>query len=109
MVTKRNLIPSKEVSITPQKDRDEPRDKTATFWFDWVMFGEPLSVFSIDTVGYLPHSPKGELKMKKRVHIGRVIAWITTLSVMLYFATVADWNPFAAVVIFSIIGYLWAE
>ena len=47
--------------------------------------------------------------MKKKLNIGRVIAWITTLSVMVYFTTVADWNPFVAVLVFSIIGYLWAE
>ena len=46
---------------------------------------------------------------KKRVHIGRVIAWTATLSIILYFATVVNWNPFVAVLIFSIIGYLWAE
>lgn len=47
--------------------------------------------------------------MKKKLNIGRVIAWTITLSVMLYFATVVNWNPFVAVVVFSIIGYLWAE
>lgn len=46
---------------------------------------------------------------KKRVHIGRVITWITTLSLIVYFTTVVNWNPFIAVLIFSIIGYLWVE
>lgn len=47
--------------------------------------------------------------MKKKLNIGRVIAWGTATSLTVYFATVVNWNPFVAVLVFSIIGYLWAE